>query len=369
MRLLITGYYGAGNFGDDIMLESICKKILEENKNVKISILKMFDRKIEVDLPKKVKVINFHKVKGIFRNAAMKFLLSKHDMLLWGGGTCFTDCDGDGFYNYMKMAKEKGLKIGYLGVGVGSLTKAERINKTKYLMENLDFISLRDKKSYEYCLKNVPYADNKVHLAEDLAYLYFENEKLREVNEKKETGKNDIIISWRDLAGYIYEEKEEFLLDELIHCCEILLANENNNILILPLDDRKDIPKNKYIYNKLKDIDEKRVSLILNKTPKEKVEILKNSNVNISGRLHGIFVSKLYGIKTIGLSYSVKINEFLKSIGREEDCLDIFKLSSDEILRRYSSKNTVVDVELIKANINHSNNNIDAFSEFIREFC
>lgn len=365
MRLLITGYYGAGNFGDDIMLEALCKKILLEQPNVKITVFKLFEKNLDIDLPKDVKIIEFFKVKGIFRKLYFKFILRKNDMFIWGGGTCFTDEDGDGLYDYMKIAKEQGKKIGYVGVGVGNLQKQERIEKTKYLMNNLDFISVRDEKSYKYCLENVPNPKRKVFLAEDLAYLYFENRNLDK--PKKDSDENNtILVSWRNLINYKTEEEETILLEKLIEFLKYLLeSDKKNNIRIVPLDDRKDIPRCEYIFKKLNSLDKNRVVLVTNLNPEEKVKELIKCDINISARLHGIFVSEIVGTKTIGLSYSIKIQEFLKSINKEEDYILIDDIEMDNLLVKYHQQNISVDKLLIKEKIKMSNINVEALNEYI----
>lgn len=365
MRLLITGYYGAGNFGDDIMLEAVCKKLIKMYPNIKISILKMFEKDLQIDIPKSVKVINFYKIRGVFRKSFMRYLFMKNDIFVWGGGTCFTDEDGDGLYDYMKMAKENGVKIAYLGVGVGKLSKEERIEKIQYLMKNLDFISLRDEKSYEYCKKNVPNWEEKVFLAEDLAYLYFENKNL--INkDKKNSIKKNIVVSWRNLINYRTEDEENKLIKELVAFLEILLKDTNNTISILPLDDRKDIAKCESIYIALKNICPERVEFINNLSPAEKVDLLIGCDANISARLHGIFVSEIVGIKTIGLSYSIKIEEFLKSINKESDYLNIDNITKEILMEKFEETNNVVDNKLILDKIEKSNNNIIAFNKLIR---
>lgn len=367
MRILLTGYYGAGNFGDDIMLEAICKKILSQNKNVKITILKLFEKKIEVDLPKSVRIINFSNIIGKFKRTLLKLIFMRNDMFLWGGGTCFTDEDGDGLYDYMKLAKERGLKIGYLGVGVGNLTKKERIEKTEYLMKNLDFISLRDERSFEYCKDHVPNWHKKVFLGEDLAYLYFENEDFSKLSNS-DKGDKTLLISWRNLINYRSEEEEIVLIKGLVEFVKELIKTENYKVKVVPLDDRKDIPKCEYIYNELKSNYAENVEIIKDLTPSQKVELLKECDLNISGRLHGIFVSEIMGIKTIGLSYSVKIEEFLKSINKEFDYLNVDNITKELLLEKYDQCRGRINTDLIKENIKKSNNNIMEFSKFISVF-
>lgn len=364
-KLLITGYFGAGNFGDDMMLEAFCKEIKNINPEIDITILKLFDRPFNVNLGKDIKVINHYKIKK-FKRAIFKFQVKKYDMFLWIGGTCFTDQDADGCYVYMKLAQEKNVKIGYIGVGIGTLKLKERIEKAKYLINTCDFISFRDKNSYEYA-KAINNKCKNLYLTEDLAYLFVKNLNYKKDNIKKDN-KRRIVVSWRNLTGYMEEEKEMKLIDNLITFLKsISEENIETELNILPLDDRKDNEKNKVIFDKMKCCESKmlKVNYKENLTPLEKTEVILNSDLNISGRLHGIFISEINNIKTIAISYSIKIDEFLKSIGKIDDMIKVSNIEQESLKKVYSLNNNMVSKKQVEENIKKSKENIERFNEFI----
>lgn len=364
MKILITGYYGAGNFGDDIMLEAFCKELLQKDSNIKITILKMFDKELKINLNKNIKIINYYKVSRGSRRI-FKFLIGFYDMFLWVGGTCFTDQDGDGFYRYMKLAIDRKVKIGYVGVGIGKLTIGERIERANYLIDKCSFISLRDRNSYDYVKDKFPNKKN-VYLTEDLAYL-FVNPIIKQNSLKTEKdNERKIVVSWRHLINYKSTEEETILMDKLIEFIKKIMQEKNkSNILILPLDDRRDFESNKYIYNKLKKYENDFFSVTYkeNLTPKEKIAEILSSNLNISARLHGIFVSEIANIKTIAISYSVKIDEFLKSIGKDNDMISIEKLDSNIMQKMYLSNMEKIEDDIIQKKIVLSKSNIENLVE------
>lgn len=360
MKILITGYYGAGNFGDDIMLEAFCRELLKKDSSIKITILKMFDKELKIDLDKRVKIINYYKVtKGSRR--LFKFLIRFYDMFLWVGGTCFTDQDGDGFYKYMNLALSKNVKIGYVGVGIGKLTIKERIEKTNYLIDKCSFISLRDKASYCYIKDKFPNKKN-VYLTEDLAYLFVNTIIKNDCMKVKNDSKRKIVVSWRHLINYKSKEEETFLMNSLIKFMRKIMQEKNKStILILPLDDRRDFESNKYIYTKLKEYENDFFTVIYkeNLSPKEKIAEILSCDLNISARLHGIFVSEIANKKTIAISYSVKIDEFLKSIDKYEDMISIEELDSDKIEKIYLSNIKKLEYDIIQKKVILSKSNID----------
>lgn len=372
MKILITGYFGAGNFGDDMMLEAFCNEMKNINSSCNIDILKMFERDINVDIDDSIKKIPLYKlntgrgyrIKNKIIKPVYKKIIKNYDILIWVGGTCFTDEDGDGFYDFMKIAKAYSKKIGYVGVGVGKLTKLERIEKAEYLIKNCDFISLRDKKSYEY-VKKVRGNESNVFLTEDLAYLFINKLNIKKNIEKKS---KKAVISWRNLINYKTEQEEQLIIEKFIEYIIYLSKKEiYGEFIVLPLDDRKDCPKNKLIYNKIKEKlgNNIKCSYIENIKPIEKINIILDSDLNISGRLHGIFVSELANIKTIGMSYSVKINEFLDSIGKMNDCIDVSDLALEKIDKIYNQENIFISDELIDKKIKKSKENIYLLNEFL----
>ncbi|MDU2155648.1 hypothetical protein [Clostridium sp.] len=104
MKLLITGFFGKNNLGDDLMLEFFCKNI---SKNNDVTLLLIYGDEIKFQLPDSVKIKRLPKIsKG--KSLWIKYFHSiYYDKLYWIGGTCFTENAGDGLYKYMKIFKKK----------------------------------------------------------------------------------------------------------------------------------------------------------------------------------------------------------------------------------------------------------------------
>jgi polysaccharide pyruvyl transferase WcaK-like protein len=411
MKILVTGYFGAGNFGDDIMLDAFLKKVRKEHPEIEVYLLKFLGGDILIDSLEKDKIIEVTKYKSIFRDIKISLTILKFDCIIWIGGTCFTDQEGDGFFKYGIITKLFRKKLGYLGVGIGNLSKAERITKTHYILNIADFLTFRDENSYQYALKvlsdnnvfsnycwgQVPRgylsmckilykmiynkddkskttAVDKIAFTEDLAYSYIHqrlNDKNSNIKNNNIKNNNSIIVSWRNLDNFLKPNLELDLMDETVKFIYKLTSLENiDNIIVLPLDDRKDLDKNKIVYNKLKNIfiENSCISIqYLDKlTPYEKYRTLIQCKLNICGRLHGAFVTEIFNIKTIALSYSIKIDEFLKSVGKQSDCVDIFNLNEDILLQAYNQNNNKLDDEFIKAKIDNSLKNFEIMFKFLR---
>ena len=239
MKLLITGFFGKNNLGDDLMLEFFCKNI---SKNNDVTLLLIYGDEIKFQLPDSVKIKRLPKIsKG--KSLWIKYFHSiYYDKLYWIGGTCFTENAGDGLYKYMKIFKKRKKSYGYIGVGIGEIKSEIKIERTKELLQNAELVTFRDKASYEYA-KSICTNEN-FFLCDDLVYLSLPN--LKRVDYKKKA----LVVSWRNLEKYISSNKQKECIEILIEFIKKISKNFNN-IIIMPVGDSIDISINKKIYNKL----------------------------------------------------------------------------------------------------------------------
>ena len=104
MKLLV-GYLGKGNFGDEIILQQYLKENTDEKYIVYSYGLDYSNKNIvEVVKWKKSRLSNIF----LFINRLLKC-----DEVEWIGGTCFSDEDGVGGFNYMIIALLALKKINY----------------------------------------------------------------------------------------------------------------------------------------------------------------------------------------------------------------------------------------------------------------
>lgn len=345
MRIALWGYYGT-NYGDDIMLEVILNYFV--NKNIDVELVDMYEGTLEYRFRQKyknVKVIPFKNLSRIEKVKAIKDL-AKANINLWGGGTIFTDTDGDGNFKWFSLIKLFGGKIGYVGVGLGKLTKPSRIKKTKQLLSWSSICIIRDKQSYA---RAVQLARNKnFYLAEDLSYIFLDNFKQK---FRKNESQKYILLTWRNLIGYVPFNKEMDLMDDLVTVVEHVIRESGVNKVILgALDTKYDVDSCRHLYKKLK---EKGINVHfeLDSSVENLTKLIINSYLHFSGRLHGSIVSEFFKVPTITLSYSPKLNYFYESI------------NSNGFIDIYNEK---INFERVKEIIQNSQNN-SAFEQKVEE--
>jgi polysaccharide pyruvyl transferase WcaK-like protein len=316
MKIALWGYYGP-NYGDNIMLKVIVDYF--NNQQIEVEIIDFYDtnNRLNINHTKVSKFRNLNK----FQKVIKLYKLSNKDIInIWGGGTIFTDCDGDGNFRFFKLIKLFGGKFAYLGIGIGKLTIKERIKKAIYLLSKCEFSIFRDNSSLKKAnnlSKNINY-----YLAEDLSYIYFNKFRAKQVKYN-----NYILITWRNLIGYMNKKQENKLMSDVVHVCT-KLCNELNikNIVLTALDENFDI-ESCNIISKMFD-DNLNVQIDLNISVDNITNLICNAKFHFSGRLHGCVASEYFNIPTYGISYSPKMRYFYESIS-SNDYIDIYKEKID----------------------------------------
>ncbi len=143
MKVLISGYYGFYNIGDEAILKSIIEALRNEDPNIDIVVLSN-----DVEYTKstyKVNAINRWKLNDIYKE------LLKCDGLISGGGSLFQDVTSSrsilyytGIIWLAKLAKKP---IFIYAQGVGPIEKKSNRKIVGKFFNKVDYITLRDKES------------------------------------------------------------------------------------------------------------------------------------------------------------------------------------------------------------------------------
>lgn len=185
-RLLLVGYYGHGNFGDDLILETLLRTLGDrfilsavDNGHARcrqISALEAEGRFTRIHIHTLRRPI-LSKLNALFLTAQMVVRGARHDILAFGGGTQLFETRKNGVLPLLSKALYIlilrwlfGVRVVHLFVGVNA--PRTRLGKAllRMILRNSDFLILRDARSLEQCrLQGVP--SERLQLAADTAYL------------------------------------------------------------------------------------------------------------------------------------------------------------------------------------------------------
>lgn len=141
--IIISGYYGFDNFGDDAILGVIVDKLKSMGNNVAV---------ISKN-PKKTSML--YQVFSVKNFSFMQVFLamSRSDVLISGGGSLLQDVTSFKsllYYSFIIwLAEAMQKKVIIFAQGIGPLKREKSVEIVKGLLQKADFVSVRDQKSLE----------------------------------------------------------------------------------------------------------------------------------------------------------------------------------------------------------------------------
>lgn len=285
-KILISGYYGFDNFGDEAIL------------GVLINHLRGNDITVLSSNPEKTgRTYNVNSLNS-FNPKLIVERLPKFDMLISGGGSLLQNVTSNkslfyycGLINIMASLK-KDVVIFAQGIGPvkgfwGKLIVKSALKKCKY-------ISVRDVKSQEL-LKSWGIESNLVC------------DPIFDLNLPTPKRTRKVGIQLRKFASLTDE-----LFDEIIK--QVALKFSDREIELICFQDSEDEGISKVFLNKLKKKNPTiNANIIKNLTNKEVIEKVSEYDYLIGMRFHACLLGLKYGIKTLAISYDPKVETLAKN--------------------------------------------------------
>lgn len=323
MRWGLTGYYGFGNLGDDLMLAVLARGLARLDADARVAVLCPPGSRPErvpgeaVMGPRRVIASDGLKA----RLAALRGV----DALVFGGGTClhrFGFCDLHGSL----AARALGRPVRWVGVGAEDPGGGVRRWKARLALALCGGAGFRDAGSLER-VRGVAPGFERGRVTGDLAYL-LESVMPAGGLLAAIAGEDapDLVVSWRSLEGYLDPVGEARVLE---HAARAVAARAGElgfrRIRVLDLAEEVDGAANRRLAEAVrKELEggdgggtgapELEVcgptSLI------EKLGILAGAGLVVSVRLHGWLAAKLLGTPAVGVAYASKVRALARDLDR-----------------------------------------------------
>jgi len=368
-KIFIYGFYGAGNLGDEIILESILAQLRSIKKYQFIIISK-----------NPVKIYKDYGITSInpnFIKILMPFIKRKtrKGILLVGGGGIVKDYGNSHktlkkFFNVINVFLNYNFKTMLYSAGVENIQYPESAKIVRTTLNKFDILTVRDSNS-KGLLKSLG-INKDIFITGDPAVIKLSNNTSSNVSKIKQPC---ILISLRHWyeKGYFNSDEnifERFLL-ELSYAINEIIEKYNAKFLFIPFrtepidDDRKILNK---VVEKIVNKDNITIikKCVTNKTVGKYYDI---ADITIGMRLHSIILSFSHLIPMIALSYSSKVKDFMNEIKLDNYCIDITKVTKsalihdvDDIIGNYTvirqdlrCKRTIY-IDKLNQNVNLLNN-------------
>ena len=298
MKVLISGYYGFYNIGDEAILKSIIEALRNEDPKIDIVVLSN-----DVEYTKstyKVNAINRWKLNDIYKE------LLKCDGFISGGGSLFQDVTSSRSILYYTsiiwLAKIAKKPIFIYAQGIGPIDKKNNRKIVGRLFNKVDYITLRDKES-KLLLNDIGVRKDIDIVPDPVMGFNIENYEFK--LPEYYTNDDYITVSIRDWK----KNNSEFQKNIALTCDKII--ESGINVVFIPMHGEHDEKISIEVANMMK---YNAKVLSKNLTMEEKMMYIKESKLMIGMRLHALIFAATVGTPMIGISYDPKIDSYLKLI-------------------------------------------------------
>ena len=285
----VKGYYGYNNIGDEILLRAILENLKKYFPTSKVKFV--YKNKEQA---KKLNIPVVENYKQDIKNS---------DVILFGGGTQFSDIDGTqakNLFHNLKLifySKILGKKIICLGVGVGPINNVlSKIIISLSLMLT-DLILVRDQNSFSV-LKKMKLSQKTI-ITYDLALSYIKLKNMRTKAKIKKIGVNLI-----DLDG-------DSFLNGIIDNLNNLMEDRNLNFYLFSAEKSQE----NYLYLIKEKLNENIEIINYQENIESYLEMIKDFDIIISTKLHPLIFSLAFSIPCIAISYQGKVSSIMKDAG------------------------------------------------------
>lgn len=326
-KVLISGYYGFNNIGDESILRAVVDNLQDRLENIEITVLSQDP----VSTAEKygVKSVNRKSIRSIIR------AIRKSDLLISGGGSLLQDVTSKKSILYyliiMWIAQLFRKKVFIYSQGIGPINSTLNRKLTSKTLSKVSGIVVRDEASKEFLAEIGVSTDQVVVTADPVlrikrAPLIIGEEILRKEGIK--INKDQLTV------GFAIRERKlnsEFV-DELCIAMERLIQEQKAQIVLIPFHYSEDVSVIEEIEKRLGD---KVYSIKHKYLTNEMLSIIGNMDLLVGVRLHALIHSAIMNVPMIGISYDPKINSFMKSIGMKAMC-SIYDFNNQDFIDEFN---------------------------------
>ena len=309
-RVIISGYYGFNNSGDDAILKAIVKDLENGCKDIDITAFSNNPQSTEeiygIKAINRLNIISV--IKGIYRS----------DMLISGGGSLLQDITSTRSIIYylavMKIAKLLKKPVMVYANGIGPINKKLNRVLTRRILNKVDLITLRDFNSQK-TLDEIK-VKNNIYVTADPVFTLEPSGEER-VNDilTKEGIPIDKPLVGISVRNWKNSDKLKKVVSDAI---DYIINNYDARIVLIPMHYPEDLKISNEIANRASQTN--CYVLQNNYCVEDIMGIINKLELIIAMRLHSLIYAATQAVPMIGLVYDPKVNGFLELIGIDAKC-------------------------------------------------
>ncbi len=305
LSVVISGYYGFGNSGDEAILKSIVRDFKNYNSNIKITALSNNAGRTSEEYD--INAINRVNLIDIFRE------IKKCDLFISGGGSLLQDQTSTRSLLYylfiIKTALHYKKKVMLYANGIGPIKSARNIKRVNKIINKVDLITLREEHSLKL-LNELGIGKPEIIVTAD-PVLTTEPADVHIIDDifKKEDISEGVKLIGINIRKWIHSEDFN---KQMARSLEYIYNEHNLTPLFIPMNS----DDNEFIKSFVPALNIPYKTLSKVYLPEELIGIMERLVLVMAMRLHTLIYSSIAATPMIGLIYDPKVKGYLEYIGQ-----------------------------------------------------
>ena len=336
MKILLSGYYGFDNAGDDAVLFAIVQALREIIPDVDITVLSNQPEKTAQQFG----------VKAVDRwgKTSLPKAIKDCDVLISGGGSLLQDVTSkNGILYYLgviKLAQMMRKNVIVYAQGIGPVNEPRNRALVAKILNKVQAITVRDFDSRRELMEMGVYREIMVAVDPVLGISADSIDEaqglqlLRGAEAGYIDGKKTLMVAARN-----WKHSDRFF-KELAESCDAM-AEQGWQVVFVPFHYPEDVEAGRNIASLMK---RDEVVLSGNYSPQETMAVLKNADLIMGMRLHSLIMGAALLKPMVGLSYDPKVTSFMQLL-RQPDCYPVDSVEAAQLIRSMNRLSQQTDHE------------------------
>jgi polysaccharide pyruvyl transferase CsaB len=320
--VIISGYYGFKNIGDDAMLMAIIDNLRKYREDIRI--ITLSHNPMETKKSYGVDSISRINLFYIFQ------VMRKARLFIYGGGNLIQDNTSTRSLLYylgtVWMAKKMNLKVMFYANGIGPLNKNANKDITRKILNRVDVITLREEISLQE-LKNLHINGPIIHVTADPAFTVrsASDSEVDELFKKEGIDMQGPYVGFSVRRWHGHEKYKKAIARAADH----MIEKHGVKPVFIPMHCPDDLSIIEEIAGKMKG----KANIVRNTySIPQIIGVIKRMDILIGMRLHALIFAASLGVPFLGLVYEPKVEGFLRYTN-QASAGDVRLLECEKLIR------------------------------------
>jgi polysaccharide pyruvyl transferase CsaB len=316
MHILLCGYYGCHNAGDDATLHAVLDSIRDAVPQVKITVLSGDPE----DTAKRYRCLAVDR----FSIPAVLRAMWACDALVFGGGSLLQDVTSTRSLLYylllLRMARMLGKKTMLFGNGIGPVCRAVNRRRVAAAVKKTDCITLRDEESL-LALRKMGVDRPDLTVTADPVFAYRTRNVADSLLRAVEFPEHEPFVavsmrSWMEMDAFCVQAAA---------ACDVISKSYNRRIVFITMHPEFDRATSEKIAGLMKS----QAYILPAGSASQLMAALKRADMVLSMRLHALIFAARMGVPAVGIVYDPKTKSFLDRMGMPS-CGDVASFTAEK---------------------------------------